>query len=594
MKGPDVRKIGPLYRARIEGERGAVQKDWGGRISVALVYPNYYRVGMSNLGFQVVYALLNKRDDVVAERAFLPEEQEMSLRLGAGKGLFSLESQSRLHNFDIIAFSISFENDYPNILAILESAKIPLLQKERDESWPIIMAGGITSFLNPEPIASFFDLFLLGEAETNLDSFIDLYKEVTSEGADRKETLEKLEKGIPSVYVPSFYNIEYNDDGTIRSRLPIDDLSRKITECPKALNLPVNRSSLLTKDTEFSDTVLVELGRGCGRSCRFCAAGYAYRPPRVHSKEEVLECVDNAFKESGQMGLLSASILDTPCINDIFEDINEKGGRFSVASLRADLLTEEILVHLKKTGQKSLAIAPEAGSERLRRVINKHLTDEQIINAVKLIARVSEFSLKLYFLIGLPTETRDDVEEILNLVKVIKHHMVKESKGRGTMGRIRLSVNCFIPKAFTPFQWFPMDTVSSLKEKQKWLKKSIDKEGGVTVSFDVPKWAYFQTLMSAGDRRVSSILLLGHKYEGDWSNAFRHSEINPDFFVLRPKGLDETLPWDFIGHGIRKEYLVKEYMLALKEKESEICAVGDCDRCGVCRPSLQKPYDKIE
>jgi radical SAM family uncharacterized protein len=574
-----------LCLARLAGEKGTIRKDWGGRISVALIYPNYYRVGMSNLGFQVVYDLLNRRGDVVAERVFLPEEQEMSLHFEAGKGLISLESQSPLLRFDIIAFSLSFENDFPNILKILHMAKIPLLSADRDRSRPLVMAGGITSFLNPEPLAEVIDLFLLGEAEANLDRFIELFKEIRQQHSDRQRLLETVARDIKYAYVPSLYRIEYSGDGRIKTRTPAKkEIPLRVESARQdLLEYPVNRSCILTADTEFGDRILIEMGRGCARSCRFCAAGYVYRPPRVRSKKEIIDCVDRASEGCNRFGLLSASILDTPGIEDISGHITEKGASFSLASLRADLLTEGMLIQLKRTGQKSLAIAPEAGSERLRRVINKHLTNDQITEAVKIIARVGEFSLRLYFLIGLPTETREDVAEIVDLVKSIKHHMVKESRSRGRIGRIMLSVNCFIPKAFTPFQWFPMEDVETLKEKQKWLKQSLSKEGGVRVTFDVPKWAYIQALLSMGDRRVGPILLLAHEFNGDWSKAFRHSEVNSGFFVYRPKGLDEILPWDFIDHGIRKEYLIKEYMLSLKEEESDICHVGTCDRCGVCR-----------
>jgi radical SAM superfamily enzyme YgiQ (UPF0313 family) len=572
-----------LCLARLAGEKGTIRKDWGGRISIALVYPNHYHIAMSNLGFQVVYNLLNRRDDIVAERAFLPEEHEMSLHFGAGKGLISLESQSPLMKFSIIAFSLSFENDYPNILKILQMSRIPLLAAERDENYPLIMAGGITSFLNPEPLAAIFDLFLLGEAEAILDEFIDLLKEQRQRHGGRHRLLQTFARDITHVYVPGLYRLEYGSDGRIKARTSEkNDIPLKMVSARRFIDLPVNRSCVLTADTEFSNRILIEMGRGCGWSCRFCAAGYVYRPPRVHNKEDLIGNVDQVMGECKQLGLLSASVLDTPGIEEISGHIIEKGGSFSMASLRADLLTENILLLLKKTGQKSLSIAPEAGSERLRRVINKHLTNNQITDAARMIASVGEFSLRLYFILGLPTETREDVEEIVDLVKSIKHHMVKESRPRGKIGRITLSVNCFIPKAFTPFQWFAMEEVEGLKEKQRWLKNAFSKEGGVRIGFDVPKWAYVQALLSMGDRRVGSILMLAHKFDGDWSKAFRHSEINPDFFVYRPKELDEILPWDFIDHGIRKEYLVKEYMLALKEEESDICHVGACDRCGVC------------
>jgi radical SAM superfamily enzyme YgiQ (UPF0313 family) len=577
-------KIVSLHRAKLALEKGTIGKDWGGRLSIALVYPNYYRVGMSNLGFQTVYGLLNRQDDIVAERAFLPEEQELSLRLGAGKGPLSLESQSPLSKFDIIAFSISFENDYPNILRILESAGIPFLREKREEFHPVVMAGGITSFLNPEPLADFFDLFFLGEAESGLDGFINIFQKYIRSNYEKGDILKGMAVKCGSVYVPSLYDVHYKNDGTIASReCRVKGINLSITPAiRKEADLEINRSVVLTPETEFSDRILIELGRGCGRSCRFCAAGFVYRPPRFQDSNDIQECVDSSIDECKRFGLLSASILDTPGIEDIFKDILEKGGTFSVSSLRADLLNENTLELLKKSGQKHLAIAPEAGTERLRRVINKHMTQRQITDAVKMIARVGDFSLRLYFLIGLPTETKEDIRGIHELVKKIKHSMIKESRSRGRIGHIRLSVNCFIPKAFTPFQWFAMESVKELKEKQKWLRKAFSKEGGVSITFDVPKWAYLQALLSMGDRRVGAILAKAHEYDHDFSKAFRHSELNPDFFVHRPKGLNEILPWDFIDNGIKKEFLKKEYKLALTAKESAICDVGNCDRCGVC------------
>jgi radical SAM superfamily enzyme YgiQ (UPF0313 family) len=351
---------------------------------------------------------------------------------------------------------------------------------------------------------------------------------------------------------------------------------------PNLEEMPVRTSTLLTPESEFADRVLIELGRGCTRSCRFCAAGYVYRPPRIHETSSLVKTVSDVLKKERSIGLLSACVSDIPGIEEITGLILREGGRFSVSSLRADSLTQPLVEHLRDVGQRTVAVAPEAGSERLRKVINKHLSQEQILDAVRLIGAAGDFSLRLYFLIGLPTETQEDVSEILELVKRIKHRLVKEAATRGRIRQIKLSINCFIPKPFTPFQWFPMDTVQSLKDKQKRLKKALGREGGIKVSFDLPKWAYVQTLLSLGDRRAGSLLLLSHRHEEDWQKAFMHSEVNPDFFVHRPKDLRENLPWDFIDHGIYKEHLVKEYKLALRGEESDICRVGDCIRCGVC------------
>ncbi len=585
-----TRKISSLHRSpAIRGirEEGTIIKDWGGKLTVALAYPSSYYLGMSNLGFQIVYGLFNKNPAVAAERFFVPEGMETSLSLPSGEPLLSLETQRPLQDFDLVAFSLSFENDFPNILHLLDLGKIPLTSKERGNRYPLIMAGGITTFLNPEPLSAFIDFFLLGEAEACLEAFLDAMLTAETGHATKKEILLDLARKVPGVYVPSFYDVSYRGDGTL------DSFASNISGIPERVSVvsslkagfsenSVPVSSITTPDTEFGNKVLIEVGRGCGHSCRFCAAGYVYRPPRDYDDASLRTCIENALIKGKQIGLLSAAVSDVPGIEALMRLIVNAGCGFSVSSLRAESLTSELLQSLQDAGQHIITIAPEAGTERLRRTINKHLTEEQIIDSAGLIARTGNFSLKLYFLVGLPTETQDDMQGIVRLVKVVKHVMVKESAPRGTIGQIRMSVNCFVPKPFTPFQWFPMDSLSALKEKQKGLKKSFSKVGGVKVSSDVPKWAYLQTLLSIGDRRVGAILLQARRFGGNWSKAFRYSEINPDFFVYRPRGLDEILPWDFIDHGLRKEHLKREYTLALEAKESEECRVGACFRCGVC------------
>ncbi len=585
-----------IHRTRLSRERGTIKKDWGGRIPVAVVYPNHYGLGMSNLGFQRVYEIFNSRADTVAERFFLPPRGRghgSSLPPGsmsrasassAKKQLesLSLESNSPLRRFSLIACSLSFENDYLNILEILDRGGIPLLSAQRQDLLPLVCAGGITTFLNPEPIADFMDFFLLGEGEALIHPFMDLLKELLQEKPTKAQLLQELARALDFVYVPSLYRVRYGKTGSIEAIEPkISALGPKV-RVRKSKGGGGAVSPIVTPESSFSDMVLVELGRGCGRGCRFCAAGFVYRPPRNMDQELALETVKKALEKGNRIGLISPAVSDIPYLQRVTSLILDQGGEFSLSSLRADSLTRGLLEQLKDAGQKSIAIAPEAGSERLRTVINKQLTEEQIMEAATMIAEVGAFSVRLYFLVGLPTESMDDVEEIVKLVKRFKHHMVKASAKRGRIGSIKLSVNCFVPKAFTPFQWHPMDEVDSLKSKQKWLKKALVKEGGVKINFDIPKWAYIQTLLSMGDRRVGAIILRTHQIGGDWKRALTRSDLNPDFFVYRGKDIGEILPWDILDHGISKAYLAQEYRRALEAKPSPLCEPSKCTRCGVC------------
>jgi radical SAM superfamily enzyme YgiQ (UPF0313 family) len=541
-------------------EEGTVIKEWGGRIPICLVFPNTYHVGMSNLGFQLLYRLLNAEPDVVCERALLPEAKELREYSRSNTPLLSLESSKPLAQFQIIAFSIPFENDFPHILSILALAKIPLKAKDRDQRSPLIVAGGAAVTLNPEPLAPFMDLFFIGEGEESVMDFLKDFQK----GGDSKEGFLEKAGGIEAVYSPSLYQVAYDEGGFIKEFIPFRGkaparIKRRWIKDPSQLP---SGSAILTPQTEFKEMFLIEVNRGCPQQCRFCAARAIYSPFRNRAIATLMKEADAGLQQGRRIGLVGSALGNHPGFTELCTHITEHGGEISIASIRADAITDEVARLLARSGHRTVTIAPEAGTERLRAIVAKGLQDEQIFSAADALASHGIRDLKLYFMIGLPTETLEDIEAIISLTKQIRHHM---GRGGRTVAEITLSITPFVPKAWTPFQWHPFEEVKKLKEKIKTIKKGVGKIPRTRMIHDLPKWGYVQTLLSMGDRRVGDILLLVHQAGGDWAAALKNSYINPDFWVYRGKGKDEILPWDFIDHGIKKKDLWKEYQEAVKQ-----------------------------
>jgi radical SAM superfamily enzyme YgiQ (UPF0313 family) len=574
-----------LLREKLENETGYIVKDWGGKVSVALVFPNTYFTGMSNLGFQNVYRLFNALPDVVCERFFYPDSETFPL--------LSLESQRPLSEFELVVFSVPFEMDYPHVLEILIKAGVPLRSKDRTKNHPLVAAGGVTAFLNPQPLSPFMDFFFLGDAEVFAHTFWNFWRSCPFTGSEEKEDwLSRLARSVDGIYVPSLYCESYDPDGTIKSLSPIKpDLPSRIRVQKSSLvEMEPARTQIFTPNTEFSNAFLVEIGRGCGRGCRFCAAGYVYRPPRFHKVDTVLKSVhEGDFPK--RWGLVSAAVGDYPYLEELARFLIERGVEVSFSSLRADGI-HPVMKEIFKAGQHhAVAIAPEAGSERLRRVINKKLTDDQICEACVFLTEAGIRHLKLYFMIGLPTETDEDITAIVSLVKRIRHEVIRTAKGVKNLGTIVVDINSFVPKPFTPFQWVAFDGVSSLKEKAKKIQRLLSGFSNLRVHTDVPKWAYLQALFARGDQRVGDLLEKVVKDGVSWTVAFREVPWNPDFFVMRERRRDEKFPWEIVDHGIDREFLWKEYEKALAGKESPGCPyVGSgvkrdntCNLCGVCK-----------
>jgi len=581
-------KIVAALREILALERGAIVKDWGGKTPVALAFANTYHAGMSNLGFQAVYGLFNAESDVVCERVFLPDRGLADEYARSGSPLLSLESQRPLTEFEIIAFSLSHENDYPGLVRLLRLARIPARRQDRRESHPLIMAGGVTMRLNPEPLADFLDLVLIGDGEIIVPSLLRTWREVRSKlPLPKKERLLHLARNVPGAYAPAYYEAALDREGRLISFQPTrTDLSAVLSPARvRTLPHPALTSQILTPQTEFARTRLVEIGRGCPRGCRFCLAGFVYRPPRFQTVEAVIEALGPPGPQPERVGLVSPAVADHPQLEEIIRRLTDQGRQITVSSLRVESLTPTLAQALTAGRLKSAAVAPEAGSERLRTFINKDLTPEQIFEGVRLLAEADIRKIKLYFMIGLPTETRADVEAVVDLVKKIKDRLKRSFKGRRLLPELTLSVAGFTPKPFTPFQRMPMLETREMKLRAKILQKQLRGLQGVRVHFDVPKWAYLQTLLSRGDRRVALMLEALDRLDGNLTKAFREVPFNPDFFVTRSLDRDPLLPWSFIDHGFSPGFFDQEMDRAASGRITPPCQPETCRLCGVCPPT---------
>ena len=567
-------------------ERGTLLKDWGGRLRIALAFPNRYSVGMSNLGFHTVYEALNRYDRVVCERVFYPEAEDLPFLQRQSGRLLSVESQRPIPDFDLVTFSVPFENDFSNAVEMIKFGGIPPLSGQRDSFDPFVAAGGIAVFMNPEPLAPFLDFIFVGEAESLVPDFAEFWLENRNCRVSRQALLEALAGEVKGIYVPSLYRVSYHENGMLAAIEPLPGSGAPPQVNYRRADLtatPPCQTAVLTPNTEFSNVLLVEIGRGCGRGCRFCAAGFMYRPVRHHAVDQLLPAIANRFPEIARVGLISAAVTDHPDITGICQELVATGKSLSFSSLRADRISPDVVAALQASRHRAVAIAVEAGSERLRRVINKDLSLEDIYHAVEVLTEGGILSLKLYFMIGLPTESLEDLEAMVEVAKGVKHHVLKTSRGQKRLGTITLSINAFIPKPFTPFQWVSFAGVKELKDRARWIKKALQKVPNVRVHFDVPKWAYIQALLARGDRRVSQFLEKVALDDLSWSQAMRTAPLNPDFWVMRERDPKESFPWEIIDLGVKRSFLWEEYQHALKEENGQPCQPEEgCRRCGIC------------
>ncbi len=565
-------------KQKLQQETGTIFHSWNeNRYRIALIYPNTYHQGMSNLGFLTVYQLLNQRDDCLCERFFLPDKDKSVRSHKSDLPLVSLESQHPLTDFDLIAFSISFENDYLNLPLIFNLSGIPFYSAERDSSWPLVLFGGVCAFINPEPLADIVDFIAIGEAEPILPGLLDI---LLKRSADREDCLGELAM-LPGIYVPKFYSPTYAESGEVTHFNPQNGAPAHVTrQFLTDLDQSPSRSFIQTEETEFGQMALTEVSRGCSRGCRFCAAGFVYLPPRERSLDNLLGQVDTGLCQRDRIGLVAAAVSDYANIQELQQGILERDGQISMSSLRLDALTAAEVEILHQGGHKSVAIAPEAGSQRLRNFINKGIDEEQILLSVQILADGGIKNLKLYFIIGFPGEQQSDIDAIITLTENISAIWREAGRKRGVMGSLTLSVNPFIPKPFTPFQWAGMEDEKSLKKKLRFLQAAISRIPNARMNHESTRAATLQTFLSRGDRRIGKLLPQLAAGE-NLKQLCKKSHLSRDFYVTRERDADELFPWEIIDQRIERGYLWKEYQRAQLEKTTSPC-VPDCRRCGVC------------
>jgi len=567
-------------------------------IRFAFCFPDTYEIGMSHLGMKILYHLLNEREDTYCERVFAPwVDMEEKMRQN-NIPLFALESKDAICDFDFVGFTLQYEMSYTNVINMLDLAGIPILSEDRTGEHPFVCAGGPCAY-NPEPLAEIIDFFMLGEGEEIINEVMDCYKAWKKENRSREEFLKDIVK-IEGIYVPSFYDVKYGEDGLIKSIEPKDSsypatIRKRII---KDMNASYYPDKIIVPFTEIiHDRVMLELFRGCIRGCRFCQAGYVYRPVREKSPERLLELAEGLVKNTGyeEMSLTSLSTSDYSGFDELtcelIKRFEDKRINISLPSLRIDTISLELMEKMQKVRKSGLTLAPEAGTQRLRNVINKGVTEEDLINSVTLAFNNGWSGVKLYFMVGLPTETFEDLEGIVGLCnKVVEAYQRIPREKRGKALSVSVSASSFIPKPFTPFQWEPQDKSDLLNEKQNFLREKI-RNKAITFHYHDKELSFLEAILARGDRRIGKALIKAvqkgctfdawgeHFKYAKWMAAFLESGIDPSFYANRKREFDEILPWDHIDIGVSKKFLISEAKKSYSEEVTPNCR-EKCNDCG--------------